>query len=88
LVPDVVDVEPVDGTFDVCLHTYPTEHLGVGSLFRPEVGDNEEYFLVGTERARFTLSRSQLREFLELEVCPLRVDGTFHWSDSVDVDSL
>lgn len=90
LAPELIDVRGRidEGTYDVKIHTYPTDHAGVGSIYRPQVGGLDEYFLIGSRGMEFEVSREQLRQFLGLAVSPVLIDGEFTWSDQVDFDDL
>jgi hypothetical protein len=88
LVPELIDVHrgTDGGRYEVTISTYPTDHIGVGGIYHPQIGDQEEYFLVGSRAITFDVSEAQLREFLGLAVSPTRVDGEFTWSDQVSLD--
>jgi hypothetical protein len=88
LVPDMTDIRRrEDGErYSVDIRTYPTDHMGVGGIYRPEVSDTDEYYLVGSRGMQFELSEEQLRQFLGLAVSPVRIDGEFTWSDRLDWD--
>jgi hypothetical protein len=88
LVPDISEIVrlPDGDRFEVIINTYPTDYLGIGGVYHPEIAENEEFYLVGSRKMTFTVSREQLRQFLNLEISPVRVDGEFTWSNRFDLD--
>ena len=89
LVPELIDVRASDeeDRYEVAVSTYPTDHIGVGGIYRPQVGELKEYFLVGSREMNFEVTEQQLRQFLGLAVSPTRIEGEFTWSDQVDLDA-
>lgn len=88
-IPNLVEIHSAsDDLFDVSYETYYSAHFGVGSVVRPTVSPDGDHFLVGSRHSQFTMDRERLREFFDLELVPVRIDGQLTWSDRVDVDKL
>ncbi|WP_101295314.1 hypothetical protein [Halegenticoccus soli] len=62
---------------------YPSETHGPGSLVIPYINEKPVYYLGSKTIGPFEVSTDQLIEFLELELCPVVVDGQFTWSDEL-----
>lgn len=82
--PNFVEVTSRSDSYEARIRTYPIRNRGMGTTFRPEIADNTQYYLVGTERMQFDVTADELREFLDLQVVPVLVDGEFTWSDGFD----
>jgi hypothetical protein len=81
-------VSSTPGGYEAEILTYPIK--GMGSLFRPHIGDNDQFYLVLSRHLTFEgLSGSQVTEFLSLEDMPFRADaGDLRWSGETDLDKL
>jgi len=86
--PNLLEIEPTDGGFAVSIRTYTTDDAGLGSIYKPYLSGNEEYFLSSGEVGTFHVSGDDLEEFLRLEDVPVRTDGELHWSSSITTDDL
>ena len=88
LAPELVDIRehPEDGMYDVTITTFPTDHLGVGSTYHPELDTLDRCFLVGSREMDFEVSSTKMRQTLGMTVAPVRVDGQFTWTDRIDFD--
>jgi len=87
--PHMLEITPLDGRFAVDIRTYATDTAGIGSIYSPHIGDNDEYYLSSGTIGGFQVSRSELEEFIELEDRPLRVgDSGARWSSAVSLDDI
>jgi len=86
--PNVLDVTAAGDGFEVDIETYATDEAGLGSVFKPHIGDNDEHFLSSGRIATFSVSEDELSQFLQLEDVPVRNGGELNWSFDVDVDDL
>jgi hypothetical protein len=86
--PNLLDIERDGDQFTVEIETYTTDDAGIGSLYMPHIGENEQYFLSSGAISSFSVDRNELAAFLSLENVPVRADDTLYWSDSVTVDVL
>ena len=86
--PNVLDVTALEDGFEVDIETYATDEAGLGSVFKPHIGDNDEHFLSSGRIATFSVSEDELSQFLGLEDVPVRNGGELTWSFDVDVDEL
>ncbi|WP_254546615.1 caspase family protein [Halomarina pelagica] len=77
-----------DGRYDVCIRGYPTPRVPLGTLYTPYVGNNERRYLNSGRIAEFTVTRSQLEEFLTLERFPVRYGDALRWSDRLLADGF
>ncbi|WP_338728738.1 hypothetical protein [Haladaptatus sp. DJG-WS-42] len=83
LTPYLCDVRSRGDDYDVSIRTYPTSNMGIGTLFRPHIGDNEDQFLSSGHLKTFSVGREELIAFLSLEEAPVIFDGTFTWSSEI-----
>jgi hypothetical protein len=74
--------------FELTLESYVSGEGGMGGFFRPRFGDAETYHLTSGEHGPFSLTRDELRMALALENVPMKIDGEFAWSESIDIDEL
>jgi hypothetical protein len=86
--PLLYEVRPNDEGFDVDLHAYPTDQLGMGSVFVPIVGEAGEQYLNSGKIDTLSLSAEECRAFFDRENVPTRVDGQLRWSYDLDLDSI
>ncbi|QIB73869.1 hypothetical protein G3I44_05910 [Halogeometricum borinquense] len=87
--PNSVEIKKADeGVFEVVYHTYPAAEFGIGSLVHPHMSEETPYYLSSGVADTFKLSRQELKDFLSLETIPIAVDGSLHWSDEFNIDSL
>ena len=89
LVPNLLEVTGGDDeTLEVRYRTYYSAHFGLGSTIRPYVPSNPLNYLVGSSLAEFRLPRTDVEDFLDLQVVPILRDGELLWSDQLAVDEL
>ncbi len=81
--PYLPSVLPQDDTYQCSIHTYLTSSRMKGALFAPHIDAVPANFLVNSGIGPFSLTRAQLRSFLELETTPVRFDGKIRWSSDV-----
>ncbi|WP_255149722.1 hypothetical protein [Halorarius halobius] len=88
VVPNLVEVDRTDHGFDVAISSYPTQHFGLGGVFKPEIGGNTDHFLTASRLMEFEVTERELSDFLDLAVVPVRARNQLFWSDRVGVDDL
>jgi hypothetical protein len=86
--PNLLNVSPVGDGYAVDIETYATDDAGLGTIYKPHIDGNDEYFLNSGSIATFHLSGEELATFFELENVPVRVGGELHWSFSLDPGDL
>lgn len=74
--------------FLVDIYGYPSIRSPIGMLYVPAVGDGETYFLNSGHMTTVTASRTAVEEYLYHDRFPVRIDGSFTWSDEVAPESL
>ena len=79
---------PGDGEATLDLKTFPTAAAGMGSTVTPHVKDNTDAYINVGYIDTFRLSRDELRDFVDLGITPILVDGELYWSDELDVESV
>jgi hypothetical protein len=78
-----------DGTdYTLSFKTFPTSTQGMGSVTVPNISATDEHFLSSGELTTFELTREELVDFLQLEDCPVRLNGRFSWSQNIAADDL
>ena len=83
----LLEVDTDGDGFEVSFRSYTSSEGGIGGFFIPQVGDNSYHLTSGTH-GPFSLTRGELMMTLGLENLPVKIDGQFAWSNSVDVDTL
>ena len=78
--PYLLSVEGDGPEYEVSVQSYPNGDRGIGSLFRPVVGEIEQYFLGSGSKGPFIMEPPNLRRLLRAEEVPVRYDGELHWS--------
>ena len=79
---------PNDGEVTLDLKTFPTASVGMGSMVMPHVKGNKQHYINAGHIDRFVVTTAELREFFELGITPVLVDGELHWSDELDPETL
>jgi hypothetical protein len=87
--PYLCEIDGFDGdTCEATIRTYPTTAGGMGGVFMPLIHSNDRYFLNSGDINTFSLPMDELRDFLDLEDVPVKVDGELEWSNELDVEAL
>ena len=85
--PNMLEITPLDGEFEVEIQTYVSDTFGLGTIYRPYIDENNEYFLSSGKIETFHTSRDVVEEFLQLQEVPVRMgDSKLRWSSSVSLD--
>lgn len=85
VIPMLGEIERIgDDLFELVLNKYPTSQMGMGSVDRSLLIDDEhEYHLSSSGSTTYELSSSELNEFLGIEQIPVDVDGNIQWSGNI-----
>ena len=86
--PNLMELNTSDDVFALTYRTFVTDIAGLGSVVTPYIERVDQSFLSSGDIATFELSKSELRQFLDLEQVPVRIDGDLHWSQSVDLAEI
>lgn len=78
-------VAPADGGYEVTLGTFPTRSWGLGTVLAFQLGPGGRRYLHGRDVGPFSVSREELREFLDLEPVPVEFDGELRWSTDLEL---
>lgn len=81
--PNLGELSKNGDEYSLGLRTYPTDFAGLGAVYHPNISQNQTYFLSSGKIGEFTLSESELINFLSLENIPVRFDGDLGWSHSM-----
>ncbi|MEF8777013.1 MAG: hypothetical protein V5A43_11010, partial [Haloarculaceae archaeon] len=76
------------GEFDLSMKTYATDTAGLGSVIMPHIDGVEEYYLTSGTLEAFSVSRSELDQFLQMEEVPVHFDGELRWSSELFAEEL
>jgi len=81
----LVDLEDDDskGTYSMKIRTYNSENIDIGSIYKPHLPTQEQYYLNGGVIDSFSLDTKELVQFLDLAQMPVRYDGSLEWSDAL-----
>jgi hypothetical protein len=82
------EIERADDTFSMEYWTYNTSSHGMGTMVKPYVPSNDEYYLSSGMLDEYDLVREELLDFLQLETVPVRYDGKFGWSTELNLTEL
>ena len=86
--PVLCEVEAVDAGYELTVRTFPTSAHGMGSVSVPQIDGVDQHYLSSGALSTFELDREELAEFFYLENMPLRVEGTFTWSEDISVENI
>ena len=87
ITPNLVEVSSAgDGEYAVEYHSFHT--LSPGGIAHPQFPSNDEYYLIGSDNARFHVTESELEEFLNLEPIPVMTGDRLVWSDELELEEL
>jgi hypothetical protein len=80
-VPWVAEVESIgEDEYRLRVTPHPTRNSGMGSQFRPAVGEDRAVYLIPKDLPAVTTTADRLREYLESASFPVFIDGEFAWS--------
>ncbi|WP_224332993.1 caspase family protein [Haloprofundus halobius] len=86
-VPGVLEIEPrEEGIFEIELEYYPVKSYDLGSLVKPLLDVVDRHHLATGTVGKFEIGAKELKEFLELERAPVKMDGSLHWSDELSAE--
>ncbi|MFD1512541.1 hypothetical protein [Halomarina rubra] len=78
-----------DSGYMLSYYSYPVTGWGLGATATPNIGDNTQQYLTGGHVATFSATKSETRDLFDTNVrLPVTVDGTLHWSNEIDVDTV
>ena len=83
--PYLLSIEGGGPEYDVSIVSYPNGDKGIGTLFKPLVGDADRHYLGSGTQGPFTLSKAQLETALVEEEIPIRFDGELRWSSDFEL---
>jgi hypothetical protein len=86
--PNVCAIERLEDGYELNWKPYPATGIGMGSLVMPWINDEDQYYLWSGDSRSFELSAAELEQFLSLETVPVKIDGSFVWSDELDFSAL
>ena len=86
--PNLLEISATDGGYAVDIETYATDDAGLGTVYKPHIGENNEFFLSSGKIATFDVTEEELTTFLKLENVPVRYENDIYWSYSIDIDRL
>ena len=72
-----------DREFDLCMKTFATSNIGMGSLFMPFLNQSSGYYLSSGAIEEFSVTTEELEALFSLENVPVRIDGSLSWSDEL-----
>jgi len=81
-----LSTEPKSLNFEI--KTYATDAADLGSVFIPHLDDVGEYYLSSGTLGVFSVSESELEEFLRMEDVPVRLDGELAWSSDLSIEEM
>jgi hypothetical protein len=83
--PYLLSIEGDGPEYDVSIVSYPNGDKGIGTLFKPLVGDADRHYLGSGTQGPFTLSKAQLEAALVEEEIPIQFDGELRWSSDFEL---
>jgi hypothetical protein len=86
--PNLLEISSGRDGFSIDIHTFATDDAGLGTVYKPHLSDNEEYFLSSGKIATFQVSSQELLNFLQLEEVPVRDGDRLRWSSELSPDEL
>jgi hypothetical protein len=81
--PYLLDISKTDHGFAVDIDMYPTDDVGIGTVFKPHIAENNEYFLNSSTTRTFHVSEEELSTYLNLQNVPVRNGDNIYWSFSL-----
>lgn len=92
---NVLTPHRLEEKFDVTIRSYTTKVRHLGALYIPFIGDNQSYYIASGELDTFSVTPSQLNEFMSLETEPVHVSQerekttiSLRWSDELDLEAI
>ncbi|EFW90229.1 hypothetical protein ZOD2009_19268 [Haladaptatus paucihalophilus DX253] len=82
------DIEVNGERFEVTPITYLSNEGGIGAFVNLRLDETNRSYLASGSLSTLTMDKDTLTRLLALEDVPVRLDGRFTWSYSLDVDTL
>ena len=72
--------------FQTKIKTFPAQHRTTGGIWWPNIDKYKTNYLVPKELPAVELTRSELEEYLDSQLIPIELNGTYVWSDIFSPD--
>ncbi|GGM26436.1 caspase family protein [Haloarcula argentinensis] len=86
--PNLLDISATATGYNVEMIAYSMDNKGLGAIIFPFFEDCQEYFLSPGSIGKFTISSSELSEFLQMQQVPVRTDENLYWSNSMELEDI
>ncbi|EMA24722.1 caspase family protein [Haloarcula argentinensis] len=86
--PNLLDISATAAGYNVEMIAYSMDNKGLGAIIFPFFEDCQEYFLSPGSIGKFTISSSELSEFLQMQQVPVRTDENLYWSNSMELEDI
>jgi len=86
--PSICKIAKTGEEYELSLEVYLSSIGGIGAISNPYLDKVDEYYLSSGEIGPFSVTKSELREFLQLEDCPVKFQDKLYWREELDLDSL
>ncbi len=83
--PYLIKVSEMSEKINADIVSYVNDNTGIGSIFRPLLSNNTDFFLTSGDIQKNNISTDDFKEFLELQDTPVRNGKELYWSDSSGV---
>nr|WP_239640465.1 hypothetical protein [Halogeometricum pallidum] len=88
-IPNSIDIESKsESEVSLRYHTYTAAGYELGTIVKPMITGDSSYYLSSGVADTFTVSHDELRDFLAAEVIPVFENGTFYWSNNLELSQL
>jgi hypothetical protein len=88
-IPMLLEIDRVTGDkFEVEIETYPTSQRGLGAVFTPFIGEEGQQYLSSGRLETFRMKATELKQFLSLELLPVKVGSRLYWSDDLNLAEI
>lgn len=82
--PNMLEINRNECGNSVDIYTFATDAFGLGTIYRPLIGDNTTYFLSSGPIPTFHIPQEELSTFLNLENVPVRINNnSLTWSSTI-----
>ncbi|MHC3380689.1 hypothetical protein [Haloarcula sp. H-GB5] len=86
--PNLLDISATATGYNVEMIAYSMDNKGLGAIIFPFFEDCQEYFLSPGSIGEFTISSSELSDFLQMQQVPVRTDENLYWSNSMELEDI
>jgi hypothetical protein len=88
VIPNSCLIRQDGSNLQIVINQYPSREGPKGCIFVPSIESIDEYHLAQQRIGPYSVSKSELIKFLDINPIPVIIDGSVHWSDELHIADI